>query len=427
MQDLQPLFETILRAVPPPRDDPAAVLRMQVAAIDYNDYVGRIGVGRVYAGVLREGADIAVCRRDGSVVRRKVTALFTFTGLGREKAAEVAAGDIAAVAGIEDVDIGETLSDPERPEPMDGIAVEEPTIRMVFGVNDGPLAGREGKYVTSRNLRERLVRETLSNVALRVEDTENPAEFSVAGRGILHLGVLVETMRREGYEFVIGKPVPILREEGGRKLEPLELVVVDAPEESCGKVVELLGRRRGDLAKMDRRGDRMHMEFLVPSRGMIGVRTRILNATRGEGVMHAVFDSYGDFRGGIPARGEGVQVSMAAGRVTGYALQELRDRGSTFCRPSDEVYPGQIVGEHCKEGDIVVNLCRAKKLTNIRAAGAEKLETLPSPRAFSAEEALEYIETDELVEVTPVSVRLRKRLLDEKERKRARGAPVAAE
>jgi GTP-binding protein len=422
MTDLQPLFEAILRTVPPPGGDAALPLRMQVAAIDYNDFVGRIGIGRVYAGRIREGQEAAVCRLDGSVVRRKVTALFTFTGLGRERTAEVAAGDIAAVAGIEDVDIGETLADPEAPEAMEPIAVEEPTIRMIFGVNDGPFAGREGRFVTSRHLRERLVRETLSNVALRVEDTRDPSEFAVSGRGILHLGVLVETMRREGYEFVVGKPVPILREEGGTRLEPMERVVVDAPETTSGKVVEILGRRRGDLVKMDRRGDRMHMEFLVPSRGMIGVRTRVLNATRGEGVMHSVYDSYGEFRGGIPGRTEGVQVSMAQGRATGYAIQELKDRGPSFCRPGDDVYPGQVVGEHCKEGDIVVNLTRQKKLTNIRAAGAERLETLAPPRTFSVEEALEYIEGDELVEVTPASVRLRKRILDDKERKRARMA-----
>jgi GTP-binding protein len=422
--DLQPLFEAILKTVPPPGGDVAAPLRLQVASIDYNDFVGRIGIGRVYAGKIRQGQEIGLCRLDGSVVKRKVTALYVFTGLGREPAAEVSAGDIAAVAGIEDVDIGETLSDPLFPEPMDPIAVEEPTIRMIFGVNGGPFAGREGKYVTSRHLRERLVRETLSNVALRVEDTRDASEFAVSGRGILHLGVLVETMRREGYEFTVGKPVPILREEDGRKLEPLELVVVDAPEESCGKVVEIFGRRRGDLLKMDKRGDRMHMEFTVPSRGMIGARTRILNATRGEGVMHAVFDSYGDHRGGIPARTEGVQVCMAQGKATGYAIQELKDRGPSFCRPGDEVYPGQIVGEHCKEGDIIVNLTREKKLTNIRSAGAERLQTLTPPRTFSVEEALEYIETDELVEVTPKTVRLRKRILDDKERKRSR---IAAE
>jgi GTP-binding protein len=420
LTDLQPLFEAILRTVPPPGGDPDAALRLQVAAIDYNEFVGRIGIGRLYAGRIREGEEVAVCRLDGSVVKRRVTALFTFSGLGREKATLVEAGDIAAVAGIEDVDIGETLSDREKPEAMDPISVEEPTIRMIFGVNGGPLAGREGKYVTSRHLRERLVRETLSNVALRVEDTKDPAEFAVCGRGILHLGVLVETMRREGYEFVVGKPVPIFREEDGRRLEPMEQVIVDAPEESAGKVVEILGRRRGDLLKMDRRGDRMHMEFLVPSRGMIGVRTRILNATRGEGVMHAVYDSYGEFRGGIPARTEGVQVSMAAGRATGYAIQELKDRGPTFCRPGDDVYPGQVVGEHCKEGDIIVNLTKTKKLTNIRSAGAERLETMTPPRTFSVEEALEYIEADELVEVTPATIRLRKRILDDKERKRSR-------
>jgi GTP-binding protein len=425
MTDLQPLFEAILGTVPAPGGDPDAVLRLQVASIDYNEFVGRIGIGRLYAGRIRQGQDVAVCRLDGSVVKRRVTALFTFSGLGRAPAAEAVAGDIAAVAGIDDVDIGETLSDPLAPEPMDPIAVEDPTIRMIFGVNDGPFAGREGKFVTSRHIRDRLVRETLSNVALRVEDTATASEFAVSGRGILHLGVLVETMRREGYEFVVGKPVPILKEEGGRKLEPLERVVVDAPEESSGKVVEILGRRRGDLLKMDKRGDRMHMEFLVPSRGMIGVRTRILNATRGEGIMHAIFEEYGEFRGGIPARTEGVQVSMALGRATAYAIQELKDRGPSFCRPGDDVFPGQIVGEHCKEGDIVVNLTREKKLTNIRSAGAERLQTLVPPRLFSVEEALEYIETDELVEVTPRSVRLRKRLLDEKERKRTRAAETA--
>jgi GTP-binding protein len=426
LTDLRPLLEAILRTVPAPGGDPAAPLRMQVAAIDYSDFVGRIGVGRVYAGRLRPGQEVAVCRLDGSVVKRKISALYTHTGLGRAAAEVVEAGDIAAIAGVEDVDIGETVCDPEFPEAMDPIVVEEPTIQMVFGVNDGPFAGREGKYVTSRHLRERLVRETLSNVALRVEDTRDASEFSVSGRGILHLGVLVETMRREGFEFVVGKPVPILREEGGRRLEPLERVVVDAPEVSAGKVVEILGRRRGDMTKMDRRGERMHMEFLVPSRGMIGVRTRILNATRGEGVMHTVFEAYGEWRGAIPARGEGVQVSMAQGRVTGYAIQELKDRGPCFCRPGDDVYAGQIVGEHCKEGDIIVNLTREKKLTNIRSAGAERLQTLTPPRTFTVEEALEYVETDELVEVTPKSIRLRKRILDERERKRSRTAEATS-
>jgi GTP-binding protein len=422
MSDLQPLFETILKTIPAPADDPTRPLRLQVASIDYNDFVGRIGIGRVYAGSIRQGQEVAVCRLDGSVVKRKITSLFSFLGMGRAPVEEVSAGDIAAIAGIEDVDIGETVSDPNFPEAMDPISVEEPTIRMIFGVNDGPFAGREGKFVTSRHLRERLVRETLSNVALRVEDTRVASEFAVSGRGILHLGVLVETMRREGFEFVVGKPVPILREEDGRKLEPLELVIVDAPEETAGKVVEILGRRRGDLAKMDKRGDRQHMEFLVPSRGMIGVRTRILNATRGEGVMHANFDQYGEFRGPIPSRTEGVQVSMALGRTTGYAIQELKDRGPSFCKPGDEIYPGQIVGEHCKEGDIIINLTREKKLTNIRSAGAERLQTLTPPRTFTVEEALEYIEMDELVEVTPKNVRLRKRILDEKDRKRSRGA-----
>jgi GTP-binding protein len=426
LTDLQPLFDTILSAVPEPEGESDAPLRMQVASLDYNDFVGRIGIGRIYAGRIRDGEEVAVCRRDGTIVRRKVTALFSFDGLERKRVSEATAGDICAVAGIEDVDIGETLSDKERPEPMEAIAVEEPTIRMIFGVNDGPFAGREGKYVTSRNIRERLVRETLSNVALRVEDTANPAEFAVSGRGILHLGVLVETMRREGYEFVVGKPVPILREENGEKLEPIELVVIDAPAESYSKVVELFGRRRGELLKMEARTDRMHMEFLVPSRGMLGVRTRVLNATRGEGTMHGVFDRYGPWRGTIPGRTEGAQVSMAAGRVTGYALQELKDRGPSFCKPGDEIYSGQLVGEHCKEGDIVVNPTKTKKLTNIRAAGAEKLETLAPPRTFTVEEGLEYIETDELVEVTPAAVRLRKRLLDEKDRKRSRGATVEA-
>ena len=420
LTDLVPLFETILRTVPPPGGDAAAPLRLQVASIEYSEFVGRIGVGRLYAGRIRTGQDVAVCRLDGSVVKRRITALYVFTGLGREPAEEVGVGDIAAIAGIEDVDIGETVCSTDCPEPMDPIAVEEPTIRMIFGVNGGPLAGREGKFVTSRHLRERLVRETLSNVALRVEDTRDPSEFAVSGRGVLHLGVLVETMRREGYEFVVGKPVPIFREENGKRLEPLERVVVDAPEESAGKVVEILGRRRGDLLQMNKRGERMHMEFLVPSRGMLGVRTRVLNATRGEGVIHAIYDSYGEFRGGIPGRTEGVQVSMAGGRSTPYAIQELKDRGPSFITPGAEVYPGQIVGEHCKEGDIVVNLTRTKKLTNIRSAGAERLESMTPPRTFGVEEALEYVEMDELVEVTPAAIRLRKRILDEKERKRSR-------
>ncbi|MHC4820918.1 MAG: translational GTPase TypA [Planctomycetota bacterium] len=419
MTNLQPLFQAILDTVPAPQDDADGPLQMQVASIDYNDFVGRIGIGRVHRGVIREGMGITLCRKDGTEIRAKVSTLFEFSGLGRERTEEVRAGDLAAVAGIEDVDIGETLADIEQSDAMPIIDIEAPTIRMIFGVNDGPMAGREGKYVTSRNLRERLLRETLSDVALKVEATETAAAFAVSGRGVLHLGVLIETMRREGYEFTVGKPIPIWKDVDGERHEPMEHVFVDAPDETSGKVVEILGRRRGDLLNMDKRGDRMVMEFLVPSRGMIGVRTRILNATRGEGILHTVFDSYGPDRGAVPGRAEGVQVSMASGKVTGFALQDLKDRGTTFCAPGAEVYAGQVVGEHCKDDDILVNMTRTKKLTNIRSSTAEKFEVMVTPRTFSVEEALEYLDDDELVEVTPESVRLRKRILDEKARKRA--------
>jgi len=418
-EDIAPLFEEIIRSVPPPQGSAEGPPQMLIASLDWSDYVGRIGIGRVFSGTIRSGQKLMQISRDGHRREATIDTLFTYEGLGRKKSDMAVAGDIVAVTGIADIGIGDTLADPENPQPAQIIPVDEPTLTMVFSINTSPFVGREGRFLTTRHLRDRLFKELQSNVALRVEEMQQKDTFRVSGRGLLHLGVLIETMRREGYELMVGKPKVIYREIGGKKCEPIEHLVVDVPASAAGAVIELVGGRRGEMLKMDTKETMTHLEFTIPARGLIGLRTRMMNATRGEAVMHHSFYEYEHLRGAISGRPAGVMVAMETGRVTAYALEGLADRGTMFVRPGDEVYKGQVVGEHCKDDDIDVNVCRQKKLTNIRAASADKTVVLKPPRELSLEAMLEYIEDDEWVEVTPGVCRMRKRLLDAIERKRA--------
>jgi GTP-binding protein len=417
--DVRVLFDAILKHVPPPTGDPAAPLQMLITAFDYNDYVGRIAIGRVFNGTIRAARPVAVLHRDGSRQDERVGELHLFDGLGRRRVDEVTAGDICAVVGLTSADIGNTLADPDDPQPLPLIAIDEPTLHMTFRVNDSPFAGRAGRFLTSRDLWDRLVREKQHNVALRVAPGHTPEEFHVAGRGLLHLSVLVENMRREGYELAVGKPKVIYHELDGRKTEPIELCAVDVPTEHVGRVMEYMGVRRGVCRKMEARSARTYLEFLIPSRGLIGLQTRLLTATNGTLVMYHNFYAYEFLRGAIPDRGSGVLIASEPGQVTPYALDQLKDRGEFFVAPGDPIYAGQIVGEHCHDKDIAVNICRGKRMTNIRAASADKTVVLKPPRQMTLEIALEFIAEDELVEVTPDAIRLRKRFLDETERKRA--------
>ena len=412
--DLRPLFEAILDGLPAPGGDPAGVLQIPVAAIDYDPYGGRTAIGRVRAGTLRRGEPVGLVDRDGQLRIGTPEKLVVFQNLGKVEVDEVAAGEICAVVGLEGVEIGDTVTDPQNPQPVKAVAVEKPTLSVVFMINTSPLAGQEGPNVQSRKIRERLYRETESDVALRVEDTATADAFKVSGRGVLHLGILIERLRREGYEFAVGKPEVIMR--GGE--EPLERVTIDVPEEHSSTVVSMLLRRHGLLQNLENRGGHVVQEFIVPARGLIGLRTRLLTRTSGEAVLQTLFEGYGPKRGPITGRVNGVQVSMESGKAVGYALFNLADRGPHFVHPGNTVYAGMVVGEHCRPGDIVVNPCKTKKLTNVRASASDDNVILTPPRVFSVEEALEYIDNDELVEVTPKSLRLRKRILSESERRK---------
>ncbi len=413
------LFDVILEHVPPPDVKPDAPLQMLVTTLDYNDYVGRIGIGRVFAGSIRAGSDVTLIHRDGTQHKERIGELFTFDGLGRARVEEVPAGDICAVVGLQTVDIGNTIACADNPEPLPIIRIDEPTLHMTFRVNDSPFTGRSGKFLTSRHLRDRLEKEMQSNVALRVEPGHTPEEMHVSGRGMLHLSVLIENMRREGYELAVGKPKVIYRELAGKKTEPIELCVIDVPSQHVGTVMELMGGRRGICKTMESRGDSTLIEFTIPARGLIGLRNRMLNATNGTAIMHHNFYEYEFFRGDIPGRQNGVLVANEPGQVTGYAINNLADRGEFFVGPGTQVYEGQIVGEHCRDNDLEVNICRAKKMTNIRAAAADKTVVLRPPREMPLEMALEFIADDEAVEVTPDAIRLRKRVLKELDRRRA--------
>ncbi|HEV7349417.1 translational GTPase TypA [Telluribacter sp.] len=416
--DITFLLDTIIEQIPPAPMNEGTV-QMQITSLDYNAFVGRIAIGRVLRGTLKEGSIVALCKAHGVIKKVKIKELNLFEGLGKAKVAEVSAGDICAVTGIEDFEIGDTIADVENPEPLPRIAVDEPTMNMLFTINNSPFFGKEGKFVTSRHLRDRLLKETEKNLALRVENTDTEDKFLVFGRGILHLSVLIETMRREGYELQVGQPQVLFKEdENGQRLEPVETLVVDVPEESAGKVIELATQRKGELLVMEPKGDLQHLEFEIPSRGLIGLRSNVLTATQGEAVMTHRFKSFEPFRGAIPGRISGSIISKGTGMATGYTIDKLQDRGRFFVEPGEEIYGGQVIGEHNRPNDIVVNLQEAKKLTNMRASGSDDGLRIAPKLNFSLEEAMEYIQKDEYLEVTPQSIRMRKIYLDENDRKR---------
>ncbi|TVQ53484.1 MAG: translational GTPase TypA [Phycisphaerales bacterium] len=419
------LYETILDLVPAPTDDADAPLQMLITTIDYSDYVGRIAIGRVFAGTLKAGQPVGVVRTSGSITRTRALRVMRFEGLGRTDIDAIYAGDLCAVEGLSAFDIGDTITLADDPHPMPRVAVDEPTLTMVFRINDSPFAGREGKYVTSRQIAERLQRELQSNVALRVEPGESAEEFRVSGRGLLHLGVLLETMRREGYELAVGRPEVIEKTIDGQRCEPIENLSVDTSNDGMGAALELLGSRGGDIQKVEARGTRMHIECTIPARGLIGLRSRMLTATGGEAVMHHTFLNYAPLRTVNRKRSNGVLIATETGPATTYSLLNLADRGIMFVRPGDPVYVGQVIGEHSRDNDLDVNAVKAKAFSNVRESNKDATVTLKAPRDLTLESALEYIEDDELVELTPQSIRLRKRLLSEGERKRANRAVKA--
>lgn len=416
-KDLTPLLEKIIKKIPAPKIEEGTV-QMQTTSLDYSDYVGRIGIGRVFRGTLNKTTKLAIIKRDGTIRPTTIKQLFIFDGVGRAEVDEVQAGDICAVVGVEDIDIGDTIADFENPEPLPIISIDEPTISMTFTVNNSPFYGQEGKLVTSRQIRDRLYKELEHNVALRVQDTSSPDSLKVSGRGLLHLSILIENMRREGFEIQIREPKVIYKEINGKKAEPIEVLVVDVPAEYAGKVIELVGQRRGVIVKMENKGNMQKLEFHIPSRGIMGLRTKVLTATAGEAVMHHRFFQYEYFKGAIGEKKNGALISMDQGPSTAYAIDGLQDRGKFFIEPGDIVYRGQIIGEHSKDIDIEVNVQRGKKLSNMRASGSDKAVKIVPAIKFSLEEALEYIQDDEMVEVTPKSIRLRKLHLDPNERKR---------
>ena len=412
-----PLLDAILEHIPAAKSR-EGVLQMQITSLDFSSFVGRIAIGRVYQGVIKEGDTVAMSKRDGSHKKTRVKELYIFEGLGRVRVEEVKSGDICAVVGLDDFEIGDTITDAEDPQPLPRIAIDEPTMNMLFTINNSPFFGKEGKFVTSRHLRERLFKEMEKNLALRVEATDSEDKFLVYGRGILHLSVLVETMRREGYEFQVGQPQVLFKEIDGKKHEPIETMVVDVPEDVSGKVIELVTQRKGELLIMEPKGDLQHLEFDIPARGLIGLRNNMLTATAGEAVMSHRFKEYAPHKGPIPGRTNGSLISMDTGVGTPYSIDKLQDRGIFFVDPNENVYAGQVIGEHTRGSDLVVNILKGKKLTNMRASGSDNNVRVVPKREFSLEEGLEYIQKDEYLEVTPGSMRMRKIYLDENERKR---------
>jgi GTP-binding protein len=416
-QDIHYLMDQILEHIPPPLVAEGTP-QLQITSLDFSSYVGRIAIGKLMRGQLKAGQRIALFKRDESVQKTRIKELFVFEGLGREKVEKVEAGEICALVGLEGFEIGDTVSDPENPEGLPPISIDEPTMSMRFTINNSPFFGKEGKYVTSRHLKERLDRELEKNLALRVEETNSADAFTVYGRGILHLSVLIETMRREGYELQVGQPQVIIKEVDGVKCEPVETLNIDLPEVSSGRAIDMITQRKGELQEMEVRGERAILIFKIPSRGLIGLRNELLTATAGEAIMSHRFIAFEPYRGEIEKRVQGSLISSGPGSAFAFALDRLQDRGHFFIHPQDPVYEGQIVGEHTRSEDLVVNVTKAKKLTNIRAAGSDDKVKLPPPIKFSLEEALEYIKEDEYVEVTPESIRLRKIKLKEHERKR---------
>jgi len=417
--NLQPLFEAIVSAIPAPSGDPAGPLQVQVTNLDYSDFLGRIAIGRVFSGTLRRGSEVGIAKLQGEMIPTVITKLFTFRGLERDEADEVPAGDIVAIAGFDGIQIGETITDLENPAPCEPLVIDEPTLAMIFTVNTSPLAGREGQFVTSRDIRARLQKELLTNVSIRVEDSETTDAFRVLGRGELQLAILIETMRREGYELMVGKPEIVVRTENGRRLEPVELLVVDCPETFVGVVMETLGSRRAELAKMVNHGSgRVRMEFKIPSRGLIGLRGQLLTDTRGTALLHSLFDGWTEYAGELASRNTGALVADRAGKTTAFALWNLQERGELFVGPAVEVYEGMIIGENAREADMDVNVTKEKKQTNMRSSSADEAIRLVPHRVLTLEMAIEFITDDEFVEITPKSIRLRKKVLDPKRRPR---------
>ncbi len=415
---ITPLLDAIVKYIPAPKQLEGTP-QMLITSLDFSSYTGRIAVGRVHRGTLTEGMNVTLAHRDGSMVKSKIKELHTFEGLGRKKTASVSSGDICAIVGIEGFEIGDTICDFENPEPLPPIAIDEPTMSMLFAINDSPFFGKEGKYVTSRHIQERLTKELDKNLALRVRKSEEDGKWVVSGRGVLHLSVLIETMRREGYELQVGQPQVIFKEIDGVRCEPIEELTISVPEEFSSKMIDMITRRKGEMSSMETQGDRVNIEFNIPSRGIIGLRTNVLTASQGEAIMAHRFKEYQPYKGEIDRRTNGSIIAMEGGTAFAYAIDKLQDRGKFFIYPQDEVYAGQVVGEHVHENDLVVNVTKSKKLTNMRASGSDDKARIIPPIVFSLEEALEYIKEDEYVEVTPKSMRMRKIILDENERKRA--------
>lgn len=416
-EDITPLLDAIVEYIPAP-EILEGTPQMLITSLDFSKYVGRIAIGRVHRGELREGMDVSLCKRDGSIIKSKIKELNVFEGLGRIKVPSVQCGDICALIGIEGFDIGDSIADIENPEPLAPIDIDEPTMSMLFTINDSPFFGKDGKFVTSRHIHDRLIKELDKNLALRVEKTDNADTWIVYGRGILHLSVLIETMRREGYELQVGQPKVIIKEIDGVKCEPIEHLTINVPEESASKIVDLVTRRRGELTMMETKNDRVFMEFNMPSRGIIGLNNVALTLSAGEAIIAHRFLDFQPWKGDIEKRNNGSIIASESGNAFAYAIDKLQDRGKFFLEPQTDIYMGQIVGEHSKEGDLVVNLTKSKKLTNVRASGTDDKVKLAPPVIFSLEDALEYIKEDEYVEVTPNAIRLRKIYLDENERKR---------
>jgi GTP-binding protein len=417
-EDITALLDAIIEHIPAAKVHEGNP-QMLITSLDYSSFVGRIAIGRIFRGTLRESMPVSLVKRDGSIVKSRIKELHSFEGLGRAKKEFVDAGDICAIVGLESFDIGDTVSDFELPEALPTIAVDEPTMSMLFTINTSPFFGKEGKFVTSRHLRDRLYKEIEKNLALRIEETGSPDSYLVFGRGILHLSILIETMRREGYELQVGQPQVIIKEIDGVKCEPYEILTVNVPQESSSSVIDLATQRKGELLVMEPKGDVLHLEFNIPSRGIIGLRNSMLTATSGEAVMAHRFKDYQPWKGNIPGRINGVLISMDKGKSTAYSIDKLQDRGRFFISPGEDIYTGQIIGEHIRPGDLVINVVRAKQLTNMRASGSDDNVRITPKINFSLEETMEYIEKDEYIEVTPKSIRMRKIILDENERKRA--------
>ena len=416
--NIDPLLDGILKFVPPPNAKTGAT-QMQITSLDYSTFLGRIAIGKVERGVIKEGQNVVLVQADGSIKKNKVKELYVFEGMGKRKVTEVVSGDLCAVVGLEEFNIGDTIADPETPEALPIISVDEPTMSMTFSINNSPFFGKEGKFVTSRHIRDRLMKETEKNLALRVEETDSADSFLVYGRGILHLGVLVETMRREGYELTVGNPQVLVKDIDGKKHEPFEILVVDVPSEYSGKAIDLVTQKKGEMLVMESKGDMQHLEFDIPSRGLIGLRSQMLTQTAGEAVMAHRFNEYKPWKGPIPGRNNGVLIAKFGGTTTAYSIDKLQDRGRFFIEPGEEVYIGQILAEHIKPGDLNINAVEMKKLTNHRASGSDDSVRITPKTQLTLEECMEYIQQDECIEVTPKSVRMRKTHLDENDRKNA--------